>query len=171
MMCLPIDRGRYSRAVKTQSSTHFTHPGVKTHPWKSWGQCWREKKQERTWPNLIWPWGQGKAPDMPLFKDMYGVSGSIISAVDLIKGIGKYAGLNVIDVPELPDIWIRISLQSPNTQLSSLKERDLCACSLWKHRMKQAYGKYRGKNKSDIGFWWKSGWRDAKWTRGLGIIR
>lgn len=49
--------------------------------------------------NLIWLWGQGKAPRMPLFKDLFGVLGSIISAVDLLKGIGKYAGLDLINVP------------------------------------------------------------------------
>lgn len=49
--------------------------------------------------NMIWLWGQGKAPRMPLFKDLFGVSGSIISAVDLLKGIGKYAGLDLINVP------------------------------------------------------------------------
>jgi 2,3-bisphosphoglycerate-independent phosphoglycerate mutase len=59
----------------------------------------KRRKDGKNIANLIWPWGQGKAPAMPLFKDMHGVSGSIISAVDLLKGIGKYAGLDVIDVP------------------------------------------------------------------------
>ncbi|MCZ7405982.1 MAG: cofactor-independent phosphoglycerate mutase [Candidatus Methanoperedens sp.] len=59
----------------------------------------KRRKDGKNIANLIWPWGQGKAPSMPLFKDMHGVSGSIISAVDLLKGIGKYAGLDVIDVP------------------------------------------------------------------------
>ncbi|ADI74858.1 proposed homoserine kinase [Methanohalobium evestigatum Z-7303] len=49
--------------------------------------------------NSIWLWGQGYAPEIPHFKKLYGLSGSIISAVDLIKGIGTYAGLDVIDVP------------------------------------------------------------------------
>jgi len=49
--------------------------------------------------NSIWLWGQGVAPTMPTFKELYGLSGSVISAVDLVKGIGKYAGLDVIDVP------------------------------------------------------------------------
>ena len=49
--------------------------------------------------NMIWPWGHGRAPDMPLFEDLYGVSGAVVSAVYLIKGIGTYAGLDVIDVP------------------------------------------------------------------------
>ncbi|MCX9010420.1 MAG: cofactor-independent phosphoglycerate mutase [Candidatus Methanoperedens sp.] len=59
----------------------------------------KRRKNGKNTANLIWPWGQGKAPSMPLFKDLYSVTGSIISAVDLLKGIGKYAGLNVIEVP------------------------------------------------------------------------
>ncbi|HSG32788.1 MAG TPA: cofactor-independent phosphoglycerate mutase [Thermodesulfobacteriota bacterium] len=47
----------------------------------------------------IWLWGQGTAPAMPSFKELYGLSGSVISAVDLVKGIGHYAKLDVIDVP------------------------------------------------------------------------
>lgn len=47
----------------------------------------------------IWLWGQGSAPQMPSMKDRFGVDGSIISAVDLMKGIGIYAGLEVINVP------------------------------------------------------------------------
>jgi 2,3-bisphosphoglycerate-independent phosphoglycerate mutase len=49
--------------------------------------------------NSIWLWGQGYAPAVPAFKELYGATGSIISAVDLLKGIGIYAGLDVIDVP------------------------------------------------------------------------
>jgi len=45
--------------------------------------------------NLIWPWGQGKKPTMPTLKELYGIDGGVISAVDLINGIGKYAGLSV----------------------------------------------------------------------------
>jgi 2,3-bisphosphoglycerate-independent phosphoglycerate mutase len=57
------------------------------------------RKDGKNPANLIWLWGQGKAPNMPLFKELFGVSGSIISAVDLLKGIGKYAGFDIIDVP------------------------------------------------------------------------
>ncbi len=49
--------------------------------------------------NMIWLWGQGKAPTMPSFAEKYGLKGYVISAVDLIKGIGVYAGLKAIDVP------------------------------------------------------------------------
>ena len=49
--------------------------------------------------NYIWLWGQGYAPSLTGFEEFYGMTGSIISAVDLLKGIGIYAGLDVIDVP------------------------------------------------------------------------
>jgi len=48
--------------------------------------------------NMIWTWGQGKKPDIPPFKDAYGVTGAIISAVDLLKGMGRIIGLDVIEV-------------------------------------------------------------------------
>ncbi len=49
--------------------------------------------------NSVWLWGQGYKPSMPTIKEEYGIEGSVISAVDLVKGIGKYAGLKVINVP------------------------------------------------------------------------
>ncbi|MBU1043676.1 MAG: cofactor-independent phosphoglycerate mutase [Candidatus Omnitrophica bacterium] len=49
--------------------------------------------------NMIWLWGQGKKVDLPSFKEKYGLSGAVISAVDLIKGIGCAAGLEAIYVP------------------------------------------------------------------------
>lgn len=49
--------------------------------------------------NSIWLWGQGFAPAFPLFSELYGLKGAIISAVDLVNGIGIYAGLDVIQVP------------------------------------------------------------------------
>ncbi len=49
--------------------------------------------------NMIWLWGQGTAPRMPTLKERFGLDGSVISAVDLVKGLGRYAGLNVVEVP------------------------------------------------------------------------
>jgi len=48
--------------------------------------------------NMIWLWGCGKRPTMEPFKEKYGVSGAVISAVDLINGIGRIIGLNVLEV-------------------------------------------------------------------------
>jgi 2,3-bisphosphoglycerate-independent phosphoglycerate mutase len=49
--------------------------------------------------NMIWPWGGGRKPTMHTFKQKYGVDAAVISAVDLVKGIGVYAGMKVVDVP------------------------------------------------------------------------
>jgi 2,3-bisphosphoglycerate-independent phosphoglycerate mutase len=49
--------------------------------------------------NAIWLWGQGRRPSMPTFREKYGLEGAVISAVDLTKGIGVYAGFEVINVP------------------------------------------------------------------------
>ena len=47
----------------------------------------------------IWLWGQGLKPSLPRFKDVYGVSGALISAVDLLRSLGLYLGLEVLKVP------------------------------------------------------------------------
>ncbi len=49
--------------------------------------------------NAIWLWGQGVAPNMPSLHERYGVSGVVISAVDLLKGLGICAGLEAVSVP------------------------------------------------------------------------
>lgn len=49
--------------------------------------------------NMIWPWGQGKRMSIPTLEKRFGVRGAVISAVDLIKGIGVCAGMNIISVP------------------------------------------------------------------------
>jgi len=48
--------------------------------------------------NAIWLWGEGKLPQMPAFHNTFGLTGSMISAVDLLKGLGVTAGLSVIHV-------------------------------------------------------------------------
>jgi 2,3-bisphosphoglycerate-independent phosphoglycerate mutase len=49
--------------------------------------------------NAIWLWGQGKAPSVPKFIELHGLKGAIISAVDLVRGVGSLAGWTRIDVP------------------------------------------------------------------------
>jgi 2,3-bisphosphoglycerate-independent phosphoglycerate mutase len=47
----------------------------------------------------IWLWGQGRAPQLPPLTKRFGITGGVISAVDIIHGLGVYAGLERIDVP------------------------------------------------------------------------
>jgi len=48
--------------------------------------------------NMIWLWGCGRKPQMESFEDKFNIKGAVISAVDLIKGIGKIIGMKVIEV-------------------------------------------------------------------------
>lgn len=49
--------------------------------------------------NSLWFWGQGKKPKLNSFREKYGISGALVSAVDLTKGLGMYAGLEILSVP------------------------------------------------------------------------
>ncbi|MBP5404424.1 MAG: cofactor-independent phosphoglycerate mutase, partial [Clostridia bacterium] len=49
--------------------------------------------------NSVWFWGEGTKPSIPDFYEKNGIRGAVISAVDLLKGIGKGANMEVIDVP------------------------------------------------------------------------
>ncbi len=53
----------------------------------------------------IWLWGQGKRPELPGYKERYGISGALVSAVDLTKGLGLYAGFEILNVPGVTG-WI-----------------------------------------------------------------
>lgn len=74
--------------------------------------------------NAIWLWGQGIRPNMPKFTEKYGVSGSVISAVDLIKGIGKIIGLESIDVPGATGYYDTDYFAKGKYGLKSLENKD-----------------------------------------------
>jgi len=58
----------------------------------------RRKERGLNPANSIWIWGEGRKPALPGFYEKYQLKGSVISAVDLIKGLGICAGLDSIDV-------------------------------------------------------------------------
>lgn len=74
--------------------------------------------------NMIWLWGQGKKPAFTRFGEKYGLSGSIISAVDLIKGLGKIIGLEVINVPGATGYYDTDYKGKANAALKSLEKND-----------------------------------------------
>ncbi len=47
----------------------------------------------------VWLWGQGTAPSLPRFKSRYGLNGSCITEVDLVRGVAIYAGFKLVEVP------------------------------------------------------------------------
>jgi 2,3-bisphosphoglycerate-independent phosphoglycerate mutase len=73
----------------------------------------------------IWLWGQGKAPQIPSLKERYGISGGVISAVDLINGLGVYAGLDRITVPGITGFFDTDYKAKAEYALEALNERDL----------------------------------------------
>ncbi|MFA5090394.1 MAG: cofactor-independent phosphoglycerate mutase [Candidatus Omnitrophota bacterium] len=74
--------------------------------------------------NMIWLWGQGLKPSMPAFSEKYGVSGSVISAVDLIKGVGRIIGLEVINVPGATGYYDTDYAGKSRAAIASLKKSD-----------------------------------------------
>lgn len=46
----------------------------------------------------VWPWGQGRPLILPAFTDRFGLRGAVVSAVDLVKGLGRAAGMDVLEV-------------------------------------------------------------------------
>lgn len=57
------------------------------------------KKSGKAPATQIWPWSGGKRPALPSFGKQYGKKGGIISAVDLLNGIGRCAGMEIVTVP------------------------------------------------------------------------
>ncbi len=74
--------------------------------------------------DMIWLWGQGVETNMPKFSDKFGVTGSVISAVDLIKGIGKLIGLDVINVPGATGYYDTNYQGKAKYAIDSLKDKD-----------------------------------------------
>jgi 2,3-bisphosphoglycerate-independent phosphoglycerate mutase len=75
--------------------------------------------------NSIWVWGQGYAPKFTSFQELYRKKGAIISAVDLLKGIGIYAGLDVIEVPGATGYLDTNYEGKASAAIKALKTRDL----------------------------------------------
>ncbi|BCS87280.1 cofactor-independent phosphoglycerate mutase [Pseudodesulfovibrio sediminis] len=74
--------------------------------------------------NSIWPWGQGRPLSLPNFKETFGVEGAVISAVDLIKGLGHASGMEVIDVEGATGLLDTNYQGKVNAALTFLKEHD-----------------------------------------------
>lgn len=85
----------------------------------------RERIAEGKKPvSSIWLWGQGTAVKLPSFREKYSLSGSVISAVDLIKGLGISAGLRSINVPGATGYLDTNYAGKVAAALAALKEQD-----------------------------------------------
>jgi 2,3-bisphosphoglycerate-independent phosphoglycerate mutase len=85
----------------------------------------RERMKEgKRAANSIWLWGQGRKPALPLFSDRYGLAGAMVSAVDLTKGLGIYAGLRILDVPGVTGYLDTNYVGKAQYSLEALEELD-----------------------------------------------
>ena len=93
-----LPRGTMGEVLKNmmERSAHI----LKDHPVN------RRRRAEGKRPaNSVWFWGEGTKPDLRPFFELYGKKGAVISAVDLIKGIGILAWLDVIEVAGATGNW------------------------------------------------------------------
>lgn len=76
--------------------------------------------------NSIWPWSPGYRPEMKTLADSYPQikSGSVITAVDLIRGIGRYAGLKIINVDGATGLFDTNYEGKAQAAINALKEDD-----------------------------------------------
>lgn len=83
------------------------------------------RKEEGSLPaNAVWLWGHGKTPKIAPFAEKFGMTGAVISAVDLIKGIGICAGLDVINVEGATGYIDTNYLGKAQAALAALEDHD-----------------------------------------------
>jgi len=76
--------------------------------------------------NSIWPWSPGYKPQMPTLNELFGIEKSaVISAVDLIQGIGIYAGMDVIKVEGATGLYNTNYEGKAQATIDALKDHDL----------------------------------------------
>ena len=85
-----------------------------------------EVNQKREIPaNMVWLWGQGVTPKLPNFEETYGITASVITGVDLLRGIGKFSGMNIVNVPGATGYFDTDYKQKGEYGIEALKETDL----------------------------------------------
>ena len=81
-------------------------------------------KEGKNPANSLWFWGEGTKPQLQSFTDRYGIKGAMISAVDLLKGIGKLTGMQVITVAGATGNYDTDFKGKANAALNALKTCD-----------------------------------------------
>ena len=85
----------------------------------------RRQAEGKDAANSIWPWSPGYKPSMATLMQRFGIkSGVVISAVDLIRGIGVYAGLKPIEVEGATGLWNTNYEGKANAAIEAIKHCD-----------------------------------------------
>jgi len=84
----------------------------------------KRRAEDKHPANMIWLWGQGRALDVPDFALKTGKTGAVVAAVDLVKGLGRAAGLKVPTVPGVTGYLDTHFEGKAQYALDALKDRD-----------------------------------------------
>ena len=86
----------------------------------------KRKAEGKDLANIIWPWSGGYRPAMQTLSEIYPSvkSGAVVSAVDLIRGIGHHAGLDIIEVEGATGLWDTNYEGKTKAALDELKKKD-----------------------------------------------
>ncbi len=93
---------------------------LRSHPLNN-----KRKKAGKLPANMLWPWSPGKKPSMQTLQERFGIKGAVISAVDLIKGLAIYAGMDVIPVEGATGLYDTNYENKAKACLQSLNDYDL----------------------------------------------
>lgn len=90
----------------------------------------RQRREEGKPPaNMLWLWSPGRTPRLPPFLKKYGMTGAVVAAVDVVRGLGKLTGLEIIDVPGATGYFDTNYLGKAQYALAALERHDF----VWVH--------------------------------------
>lgn len=85
----------------------------------------KRKGEGKDMANMIWPWSPGKKPVMKTLQERFGIKGAVISAVNLIKGLGVYAGFGIMQVKGATGLYNTNYEGKADASLAALEKYDL----------------------------------------------
>jgi len=86
----------------------------------------KRRSQGEVPATMIWLfWGSARAPEMPAFKKIYGLEVAMTSGVDLLRGLARMAGMDVLDIPGVTDHLDNDYAAQANGALKALKNHDM----------------------------------------------
>ncbi len=89
----------------------------------------RRRDEGKPAANTLWPWGQGRTPKLASFFSRWGITGAVVAAVDVVRGLGRLTGLEIISVPGATGYFDTNYEAKGQTALEALKRHDF----VWIH--------------------------------------
>ncbi len=119
MMIRPLSDAAVETAALLNRMVLESQKRLKNHPVNL-----KRQAEGKMSADSLWPWSPGKKPRMESFESRFGVKGAVISAVDLIKGLAVYAGMDVIPVEGATGLYDTNFEGKADACLESLKNHD-----------------------------------------------